>query len=178
MPVELLMNPDILAWDDFEQVDEVIDPETGTRHSALTRFEWDWPTKPLVKKDGQVAFPDITLMVTPDCQVRRDSVVFKDKTKAAELLSHEQFHYDVAHVCGRVLVKHLNELRGKDAASLNAAADILFNRHFLVRTKLIHHRYDLETNHGAEKNYQKHWKKVMEQTLANPDALTMAGYWL
>lgn len=178
MAVELLMNPDTLAWDDFEQVDDVVDPDTGKKHSALTAFEWDWPTKPLVKKDGQFAFPDITLMVTPDCKVRRDSVVFKDKAKAAELLSHEQFHYDVAQVCGRVLVRHLEELRGKDAASLNAAADLLFQRHFVVRPRLIHRRYDLETNHGSQTHYQKQWKKLMEQTLANPKAATMAGYWL
>jgi hypothetical protein len=29
-----------------------------------------------------------------------------------------------------------------------------------------------------DKHYQKHWKKLMQQTLDNPKAITLAGYWL
>jgi len=178
MTVELLMNPDTLTWDDFLEQDEVVDPDSGKKVSARTAFEWDWPVKAKVTKDGQVAFPDLTLMITPDAAVWRDSAALKDKKQGDELLSHEQFHYDVAHVIGRVLVKHLEALRAKDATQLDAAADVLFNRHFIVRSKLIHGRYDLETKHGLDKHYQKHWKKLMQQTLDNPKAITLAGYWL
>jgi hypothetical protein len=178
MTVELLMNPDTLTWDDFLEQDEVIDPDSGKKVSARTSFDWDWPAKPPAKKDGEVAFPDMVLMITPDAAVWKDSVVRKDKKKAEELLSHEQFHYDVAHVIGRVLVKHLEALRAKDAAQLSAAADVLFNRHFIVRSKLIHRRYDLETKHGLDQHYQKHWKKLMRETLARPDSTQMGGWWL
>jgi len=178
MTVELLMNPDTLTWDDFLEKDQVLDPDTGKRVSARTAFDWDWPPKAPVKKDGQVAFPDMVLMISPDAEVWKDSEARKDKKKAETLLAHEQFHYDVAHVIGRVLVKHLEALRAKDAAQLSAAADVLFNRHFMVRSKLIHRRYDLETNHGLDKHYQQHWKKLMKQTLENPKATMLAGYWL
>lgn len=176
--VELLMNPDTLTWDDFEQVDEVKDPETGERSSAFTSFEWDWPTKPLKKIGSEVAFPDITLMVTPACKVRKDSVVFKDKTKAKQLLSHEQLHYDVAHVCGRVLVHRLNQLHAKDAATLNAQAEVLFNLHFRVRPKLINRHYDRSTKHGMDAQHQRAWKEMMAATLADKNALMFRGYWL
>lgn len=178
MPVTLLMNPDTLAWDDFEQVDEVKDPRTGESLSAFTGFEWDWPTKNLRKDGDKVALPDVVLMITPDCKVRKDSVALKDKAKGDALLSHEQFHYDVAHVCARVLVHRLNQLRAKNEAALNAEVDLLFNLHLRVRPLLIHRHYDRSTNHGKEPNAQKRWKQMMATALADKNALMLAGYWL
>jgi hypothetical protein len=178
MTVTLLMNPETLTFDDFIEQDEVVDPDTGKKHSAVTRFDWDFPPVSPVKVDGKVAFPDMTLMISPDCTIMKGSVALSDKKKGEVLLSHEQLHYDVAHVIGRVLVKHLENLRADSASKLDAAADVLFNRHFMVRSKLIHRRYDLETDHGLNSHYQKHWKKVMAETLKNPKATQMAGYWL
>jgi hypothetical protein len=178
MTVSLLMNPDTLTLDDFIEQDQVVDPETGKKHSALTLFDFDFPPVKPVKVDGKLAFPDMTLMISPDCAIMKGSVALTDKKKGEALLSHEQLHYDVAHVIGRVLVKHLTDLRANSAAELDAAADVLFNRHFTVRGKLINRRYDLETDHGLNSHFQKHWKKVMGETLKNPKATQMAGYWL
>lgn len=178
MAVELLMNPETLTWDDFLEKDQVVDPETGEKVSARTAFEWDWPAKPKVTKDGQVAFPDVTLMITPDCEVWKDSGALKDKKKGDDLLSHEQFHYDVAHVIARVVVRKLDALRAKDAAALDSAAWLLFQQHFIVRSRLIHRCYDKETKHGTNAHYQKAWKKLMKQALDNDKATHLAGWWL
>jgi hypothetical protein len=178
MAVELLMNPDTLTWDDFLEKDQVLDPDTGAKVSARTAFEWDWPDKPKVTKDGQMAFADNTLMITPDCEVWKDSGALKDKKKGDALLSHEQFHYDVAHVIGRVVVRKLEVLRAKDASALDSAAWLVFQQHFIVRSRLIHRRYDLETKHGTNAHYQNAWKKLMKQTLDNANATQIGGWWL
>lgn len=179
MTVTLLMNPDTLAWDDFiQQDDKPRDPETGEEVSALTLFDWDWPALKTVKIGSQVGFPDATLMITPDAAIWKDSVALKDKAKGDALLSHEQLHYDVAHVIGRVVAKKLEALRAKDSAELETAAFALLEFHFRKRARLIHRQYDKETKHGTDDHYQKIWKTAMKQTLANKNALQIEGWWL
>ena len=178
MAVVLLMNPETLAWDDFIEKDQVLDPDTGKQVSARVQFDWDWPDKPKVKKDGEVAFADNTLMITPDAEVWKDSGALKDKKKGDALLSHEQFHYDVAHVIGRVVVRKLEALRAKDAVSLDKAAWLVFQQHFIVRAGLIQRCYDKETKHGTEAHYQIAWKKLMKLALDNKKATHIAGWWL
>lgn len=178
MAVTLLMNPEELTWDDFTRVDDLRDPETNKQISAFTAWEFDWLVMP-PKVDGtHVMLTDEVLMVTPDCKVWKDSVALKDQQKGDALLSHEQFHYDVAHVCGRVLVHKLNQLRAKNASVLNAEIDLLFRLHFNVRPRLIHRHYDRSTNHGKDTNAQKRWKQMMAAALADKNALMLAGYWL
>ena len=56
------------------------------------------------------------LLITPKCRVWTGVV------QTATLLSHEQFHYDVAIVIARVLARKLNSLRASsDAASYTCA---------------------------------------------------------
>lgn len=179
MTVTLLMNPDSLAWDDFiQQDDKPKDPETGEESSALTLIEWDWPAQKTVKKGAEVGFGDGTLMITPDAAIWKDSEALKDKAKGDALLSHEQLHYDVARIIGRVVVKRLEELRAKDSDELDRLSDQLLRYHFRRRARLIHRMYDKETKHGTNADAQKKWKDLMKRTLANKNALMIGGFWL
>lgn len=178
MGMTLVMKPSKLAWSNFQVVNDPI-LENGQKRSAKVDFTYEYPDYTPVRKDGKFALPDsITLTIEPDARIWKDSEARKDKAKAADLLTHEQFHYDVAHAIGRVVLMHMWKLRADSEALLKAGLDLLLTRHFETRAGLIQRRYDLETRHGQDKHYQRIWIRLMEQTLANPNATMIGGYWL
>lgn len=173
MSISLVVKPVTLTWANYTERDKVVDPADKTEQDAYTAFEYDLPGGTTRRVDGELALPEsLALTITPIALIR------KGARKSDELLSHEQFHYDVATVIGRVVVKKLERLRGKTAADLDAGSDQILNLHFSVRAGLIQRRYDLETRHGRNTNYQKAWKKLMKETMARPDSTQMGGWWL
>jgi len=173
MSVSLVVRPVTLTWANYTEKDKVVDPADNTEQAAFTAFDFDLPGGKTRAIDGEVALPDDQqLIITPVALIR------KDVRKSDELLSHEQFHYDVAIVIGRVVVSKLDRLRGRSAADLDVASDQLLTLHFQVRAGLIQRRYDLETHHGRNTHYQKAWKKLMRETMARPDSTQMGGWWL
>ncbi len=180
MTVIFLASPEQLAMDDFiQQDDPPKDPNTGEEVSLLTNFEWDWPAgKKPVKVGTMLAFPDMTLMINPDCAIWKESKALTDDKVAEEVLSHEQVHYDIARAIGRVVARKLEALRAKTVADLDNAADALLHYHFRRRGPLIHKTYDKETEHGKVKDNQAIWKQAIKTTLANKNALQIRGWWL
>jgi hypothetical protein len=173
MAISLVVKPTTLKWTDYTEQEKVVDPVDKTEQDAFTAFEWDLPASKPRRLDGKLALPDgLTLSITPVALVR------KGARKSDELLSHEQFHYDVGIVIARVVVKALERLTGRTIADLDAGSDLILNRHFVVRSGLIQRRYDLETRHGRNAGYQKAWKRLMRETLARPDSTQMGGWWL
>lgn len=173
MSVSLVVKPVTLTWSNYTERDKVLDPADKTEQDAFTAFEWDLPGGKTRRVDDKLALPEnLELTITPIALIR------KGARKSDELLSHEQFHYDVAIIIGRVVVKALDVLRGSTAADLDAGSDQILNLHFVVRAGLIQRRYDLETRHGRNTHYQKAWKKLMKETLARPGSTQMGGWWL
>jgi hypothetical protein len=177
MGMTLVMNPAKLAWSHFQVVASPVMPN-GATSSAFTNFTWEYGSYTPVQTGGMFALPDLRLVIEPDCRIWKDSAARTDKAKGDALLSHEQFHYDLAHVIGRVVIVKMSKLRARTEAILKTELDVLLDFHFITRADLINRRYDLETNHGMNKHYQTHWKRLMDQTLLNPNALTLGGYWL
>jgi hypothetical protein len=173
MSISLVVNPTTLKWTDYTEQDKVIDPNDKTEQSAFTAFDWDLPPKTPRGLDGKLALADgLTLTITPIALVK------KGVKKSDELLSHEQFHYDVGIIIARVVVKVLEGLTGATISDLDTGTDLIMNRHFIVRSGLIQRRYDLETRHGNNAAYQKAWKKLMKETMARPNSTQMGGWWL
>jgi hypothetical protein len=173
MTVTVVIRPVSLSWKDYTEQDKIIDPADKTEQSAFTAFDWDFPAvKPVRLADGNVALPDLNLTLTPIALVK------KGITRSDELLSHEQFHYDVGQVISRVVKKKLEALSAKNATGLDVESDLIFQHHFVLRAGLIQRRYDKETRHGKEGMYQKSWKKLMQQTMNQPNATQIGGWWL
>ena len=104
--------------------------------------------------------------------------VWSGVLQTAALLSHEQWHYDVATITGRALCRELARLRGTSLADLRAKIQTAVQLHFHKRAGILQKRYDLDTSHGTNAHYQKIWKDRMTATLANASADTMGGFWL
>ncbi len=178
MGMTLVMNPSKLAWSNFTVVNSPI-IENGERRSALVEFTYEYSSYTPVTKDGQLALPDdMKLTIEPEAKIWKDSTARTDRDKGAALLAHEQFHYDVAHVIGRVVLMKMWKLRARTEALLKAELELLLTLHFVTRAGLIQRRYDLDTRHGLDQHNQRHWLKLMSQTLANPSATMIGGYWL
>lgn len=179
MGLTLVMNPRTLTWSSFQVVDTPPTDDRGNPVSAFVAFTYSWSDYVPVKKDGKFALPDtMRLTIEPDARVWKDSKARTDKAAGDKLLSHEQFHYELAYAIGRVVLLKMLALRADSAAELQAQFEQILNLHFQIRAGLIQRRYDLDTKHGQDAYQQRHWKRLMAQTLAQPNSRMIGGYWL
>jgi len=174
MAITVLANPVSLTWANFTpRAARIVDPNDGKLVDALTRFNFDMPSLPLRMVAGQFAMADPNIItITPNAQV------FRGVLKTPDLLSHEQFHYDVGIVTARALARQLMDLRAPNQAALAIAVQNAALLHFTTRARLLQSRYDLETQHGINANFQRIWKDRMTSCLANPNSDQLGGYLL
>ena len=174
MAISVSASPVNLTWANFTVVaSQIPDPADGTLVDAYTTFDYTFPNNAPVVNGGVFTIPDpYTISIRPRAQV------WSGLTQTAALLSHEQWHYDVATITGRALCRELARLRGTSLADLRMKIQQAVQLHFHTRAGLLQKRYDIDTRHGTNAHYQKIWKDRMTATLANPNADTMGGYWL
>jgi hypothetical protein len=173
MAITVNANPVTLSWADFDQVAQVVDPIDGTPQDSVTAFAFDIPDRPPRVLHRQIALAEtFEITITPNAQVRIGA------NQTLELLSHEQFHYDVGIVIGRRLGHELGALRAPDVPQLRTAMTKLVTFHFQTRALLIQRRYDIDTRHGTNAHYQKLWKGFMRSCLANTRSSQIHGFWL
>lgn len=174
MAITVVANPVNLTWANFTPSPSmIVDPNDGTLNDALTRFNFTMPNLPPRRVAGQFAMADPNVItITPNAQV------FTGVLQTPTLLSHEQFHYDVAIVIARVLARDLMALRAPSQADLINAVQNASQLHFKIRARLLQRRYDLDTQHGTNAHYQKIWKSRMAACLADPHSNQLGGFWL
>ena len=174
MAISVSASPANLAWSNYTvTASQITDPADGTLVDAYTTFDYNFPNSAPVNTSGVFTIPDpYTISITPRAQV------WTGVMKTAALLSHEQWHYDVATITGRALCRELARLRGTSLADLRAKIQQAVQLHFHTRAGILQKRYDLDTRHGTVDYYQRIWKDRMTATLANPNADTMGGFWL
>jgi len=166
-------NPAQIKWDHFVETADLVDPNDGSPVDAVTRFNYDLPSRQPRRVDGRVALADpLVLTITPLCRVRPGT------RKTAALLSHEQLHYDVGIVTARALARKLMQIRARNLAELRQELIAAFDLHFQRRAGLLQTRYDRDTRHGLNAQQQRVWKNQMARVLANPNSSRLHGYWL
>jgi hypothetical protein len=171
--ITLVATPRVLTWAHYTVQAVVVDPADDSEQDAYTGFRYDLPDLPSREVHGQRALATgMRLTITPKALVRRGA------TQSASLLAHEQFHYDVGIVIGRVVARELARLRAPDDRALGAAMNDVVQLHFETRTGLIQKRYDLDTRHGTNAHYQRLWKGFMRDCLARPESTHLHGFWL
>lgn len=174
MAITVSPSPANLTWTNFTvTASKITDPADGTLVDAYTTFDYTFPNSAPVSTAGVFTIPDpYTISITPRAQV------WSGVSQTAALLSHEQWHYDVATITGRALCRELARLTGTSLADLRTKIQAAVQLHFHKRAGILQKRYDLDTRHGTNAHYQKIWKDRMTTTLATPSADTMGGFWL
>jgi hypothetical protein len=174
MAITAFRNPTLLTFDDFVEQTVVIDPADGSVNDAFTRFKFEFlPDLPAERVQGRFRIPrTMAISITPDAKIRTGA------TRSADLLAHEQLHYDVGFVIARQLARELNVIDYATEAALRAEVNSLFDLHFVTRARLIQTRYDRESNHGLNAHFQKYWSDKMRACLADKFATQIGGWWL
>lgn len=174
MAITVSASPTALSWTNFTvSPSKILDPADGTLVDAYTSFGYTFPNSAPASTDGVFRFPDVyTITIKPKASV------WSGISQTAALLSHEQWHYDVATITGRALCRELARLRADSLSELRTKMNEAVELHFHTRAGILQKRYDIDTRHGTNAHYQKIWKDRMTKTLADPKADTMGGFWL
>jgi hypothetical protein len=142
--------PRNLTWSDFPEVDSAPD---GSDENAQIHAEITQPSNvSVVNEHGQVRVSALTVNLSvarSDCWVVRSA-------KADDLLSHEQGHFDITGMMGRDLGAEIMAARASSTADLQTAVTAIIQRYRTLATSL-NDRYDVETNHGRNRDAQARW---------------------
>ena len=94
----------------------------------------------------------------------RDESWIKEEFRTEAVLSHEQGHFDIAHIYAKQLEAVLKTKRysATDVSSLHALYDS-----FLDKMNALQLQYDKETKGGADLTAQIRWKKLIESKIAS-----------
>ena len=174
MAITVVANPVNLTWGDFTVVpDKIVDPADGEEVDAYTAFNFNIPSLPPKAYGSKWGFADpMQITITPNAQV------WSGVAQTAALLSHEQWHYDVGFVTGRVLAKTLSRARKNTIPELVKVLQDAVKLHFTTRTGILQRRYDKDSRHGTQARYQKIWKDRMTGCLNDPKATKIGGFYL
>jgi hypothetical protein len=174
MAITVVANPVNLTWGNFTVVpSKIIDPGDGTEVDAYTAFNYNIPSLPPKAYGSRWGFADpMQITITPNAQV------WSGVTQTPALLSHEQWHYDVGYVTGRVLAKTLSRARKNTIPELIKVLQDAVQLHFIRRAGLLQSRYDRDTHHGTQAHYQRIRKDRMTGCLNDPNATQLGGFYL
>jgi hypothetical protein len=173
MAITVRRIPERLTWADYLPVPIVINPHDSTQQDAFTAFNFDIPENQLRTVDGQLALAEtFEITITPHAKAKMGGL------QTTELLTHEQFHYDVGFVVARVVARELMTLRAGTEPELATAVWNTLRLHFFFRAELIQRRYDLDTRHGTVRYDQEVWFSRMSHCLADPASSQIGGFWL
>ena len=89
----------------------------------------------------------------------------KSEKKSADLLKHEQLHFDIAELFARRLKKRLDKAPFTTDNYQRLTDDIFAE--VLNEMDVIHNRYDHETRHGIELKIQHKWSTMIERKLGS-----------
>lgn len=99
------------------------------------------------------------------------------KKQSAELLKHEQLHFDITEYHSRLLRKKLQEIHFKSVKTINKQIQKEFNKISNLAEKM-QDRYDKETNHSINITEQEKWNKKVAKLLKETEHLLAPSFTL
>ena len=143
--------PRRISWDEFAGRDS---RPLGVDEDAQIHSEGILPSNLTpVNENGRLRLPAITVELSVD---RTETWVVTSR-KTAELLAHEQGHYDITGLVGRDLAADLAALRGGSGRELQRKVTRLMEHHRGEAGRLTR-LYDQETNHSRNRDEQSRWE--------------------
>lgn len=156
MAIHVRASPVVLSWSDFTPVVTLPGKE-----EAHTKVGFTLENKNFVHKDGVYALADVTLTVTPSVQV------LKTANQTADLLSHEQGHYNIGILVGRAMARELEKLWDQDPKKLADAAGKVYDKHRLTLMKPVQDSYDGDADGSRNAAGQAKWDKLIADALGS-----------
>lgn len=142
-----------IAWSGFQTLQS---RPAGSEGDAETYSEYAAPSISFAKKGAAVVVKSADVSVSLNGQ--KSWVV--DGKANAELLQHEQGHYDITALAAREFQKALLTLSAADVQALKTKVSNL-NASFEGKIGNANKRYDKQTNHSQVKSEQEKWNKAL-----------------
>lgn len=149
-----------LTWSDFRSVSTAPDfaDEYAQIHPDITftNFQLTRRGRALV-----ITGVDVTIrLIADDCWA-------VTAHQNADLLKHEQGHYDILAIGAREFYNRLMGLSAANADALQPRASALFQQ-FNQAANEVDDRYDTLTNHSINTSVQQSWDQSIARAKANP----------
>ncbi len=170
MAVNVIVTPINLSWSNFQVVDsspDLSDDEVAQIHPEM-RLP---PNVQVVNGNGVFRLNAFTIMVAP---VPQDTIVLRSATQTADLLRHEQGHYDLLILVAKAMARDLGAATGSSAGALNAQVQTIQQTH-RTNALAIDAAYDTQTDHGKDSRQQTSWNQAIAAALGNPTTTTVKG---
>jgi hypothetical protein len=170
MAVNVIANPINLSWSNFQVVDS--SPDLSGDEVAQIHPEMRLPPNiQVANSNGVFRLNAFTIMVAP---VPQDTIVLRSAAQTADLLRHEQGHYDLLILVAKALARDLGAATGSSAAALNTQVQTIQQTHN-ANAQAIDAAYDTQTDHGKDSLQQTSWNQAIAAALGNPAASTVRG---
>jgi hypothetical protein len=156
--ITVRVDPPALTWSIFRSVDSLAESEDA--HIAA---EMSFP-RPLRMEimDGVYRLPAFTITVAPEPD---RTMVRRSVERSAELLRHEQGHYDIVVLAARALARDLASITASSASDLSRRVEECVAKH-AERAARSSETYDLQTGHGRRLGEQNRWSESIAAALA------------
>lgn len=163
MPITILPHPTTLSWSDFSTVNALSNHE-----DAHIDPGYEIQNRPLRRINNL-----FMLAETFELRVHPRARVLKTANQTADLLAHEQGHYDIGILAARALASDLASLSAKTPAALSRLANDAFTLHTRARLGPIQHAYDNDTNHSQNTQEQQRWAQLIATAMASTAATSI-----
>jgi hypothetical protein len=147
--ISVVADPPRLTWSDFQTVESLSGSE-----DAHIGAEISFP-RPLRMENvaGTYRLPAFTITVAPE---PTRTLVRRSAKGSAELLRHEQGHYDLVLLAARALARELAPLTASSATELSQRTQDCVAEH-TERAARLSQAYDRQTDHGRNAPAQARW---------------------
>ena len=159
MAIRVVPHPATLAWSQFRKVNSLPGAE-----DAHTDLHFDLAHSRFRHAAGQYTIGDTVLTVSPVIRV------LKTATKTADLLAHEQGHYNIGILVGRAMARELEGLSSPNPHTLSSAMDDVFDNHSLTLMPVVQKAYEDATESSHNASEQARWIGLIATALAHPPA--------
>jgi hypothetical protein len=168
MTIKVVAHPAKLSWRNFKAVAVLPDSD----EDAQVAPEAVLPGRVgMHKVKGKFRLADFTVTVAPKSS---DTVIVRTANKTADLLEHEQGHYELMILSARAMAAELEKLEADSAEELQSAVTDVQSAH-AARADTIDHEYDRQTDHSRNVAQQRRWRKLIDQAMAKGNATQIDG---
>jgi hypothetical protein len=163
MAIRVMAVPRI-GWEMFRPVPQI--PGTTEEAQIAPELPALNGLRPERTPGGRFRLPSLTLNVGVN---RQDTMVLRTANKTADLLKHEQGHYDLLVLVTRAFARELESLEAASVPELGRLLNQARETHD-ARAQVIDAEYDKQTEHSRNRAAQQRWDNAIRVALALPSA--------
>lgn len=157
MAITVTPNPVTLKWSNFKTVFHL----PVTNEDAHIDISFNIPNRPFRRANGRIMMAEtFQIGVSPIAKV------INNASQTADLLSHEQGHYDIGILIAWAMARDFMKLTAATPAALKNAIRTCFNLHKETRMRPIQKKYDLDTKKSRNRLEQQRWDSMIRRCLS------------